>query len=183
MLHLWPAPCITWGLDLLTLDRLNRDKQLFFLSQVSASTHPRGSPGVREHGWECEKVLRPDSQAAVWRKLQFLCAEGESCPHWECGVSLRNNDQGLHSDERASQPLLRQGTRRSGCALQSVWTSGRPCVSSKVADIYCVFPWEDIVYMCRMQSDMSGTLKQLKCVLLGHHATEQKPNVCCHFMP
>ena len=99
-----------------------------FLILWSKAACSCSSFGSRENGRECKKVLRPDSQAAVRRNVQFLCAEGESCSHWECGVPLRNNHQGLHSDERAPQSLLRQGARYPGCALQPVRTPGETCV-------------------------------------------------------
>lgn len=52
---------------------------------------------------------------------------------------MRNNNQGLHSDERASLSLFQQGTRDSGCALQSVWTSGR-------------LNFESLAYFCVMMN-------------------------------
>lgn len=81
-----------------------------------------------QNGCEHEAILRPDREAAVRRKLQFLRTKGQSCSHRERGVPLRNDHQGLHSDERAAQSLLDRGPRHPGCALQPVRTSGRTCV-------------------------------------------------------
>uniref|UniRef100_A0A3P8SVT1 Glutathione peroxidase 1 n=1 Tax=Amphiprion percula TaxID=161767 RepID=A0A3P8SVT1_AMPPE len=39
----------------------------------------------------------------------------------KCSVSLRNNNQGLHPNERPSFSLFRRGTRYLGGTLQPVW--------------------------------------------------------------
>lgn len=128
-------------------------------SSSSAFFCQRTSSGNRDHGRECEKVLRPDGSAAVWTKPQFLFIEGESRPYWERRVPLRNNDQGLHSDERAPQSVLSQGACCSGCALQPVWTPGKPCVG--------LSEWNINIYIFRIQFDIWK-------VLLPHH-TNCKP--------
>lgn len=76
------------------------------------------------HGRSREEVLRADGQAAVGGSAELLCAEREGGPDRECGVPLRNNQQGLHADERAAPPPRRRRPRYPGCTLQPVRASG-----------------------------------------------------------